>query len=91
MGKSLLDQIEFEAMEGQVVKALRRCLALGGRAGNSNLRNWARQELEGYEGNDLPEYRKVKAPLCVDFIQGNHLVGGGKEQGNKYLLLCSQK
>ena len=62
----LLDQIESEAMSGDVVKALRLCLSLGGRTGSTGLRDWASKELSGYSPEDLPDYRRIYAPLQVD-------------------------
>jgi hypothetical protein len=46
---------------------LQKCIALGGQAGSVKLRDWARQELNGYSGQweDLPSYRKVTAQLMA--------------------------
>ncbi len=67
MGKSLLDRIESEALDGDVVKALRLCIKLGGHSRSSELREWASLELQGYGAEDeLPGYRRINAPLCVD-------------------------
>lgn len=72
--RSLLDQIESGALNSKTDLAdlLRKCIALGGRAGSGELRDWARRELDGYRGVDeeLPEYRRVTAPLLVDGFQG---------------------
>lgn len=54
---------------GQLVSVdvLRKCVALGGRAGSEQLRDWARQELDGYAGQEqLPRYRTVPATIAVD-------------------------
>lgn len=73
--RSLLDQIESGALSrsSDLADVLRKCIALGGQAGSAELRDWARRELEGYRGvdDDLPDYRRVAAPLLVDGIQGN--------------------
>lgn len=46
---------------------LRELVILGGEAGSSELRDWASQELRGYEREvDPPQYRKVTAPLQID-------------------------
>jgi hypothetical protein len=46
---------------------LQNCILLGGQAGSDRLRDWARQELEGYADTDtVPKYRRVRAPLCID-------------------------
>ena len=67
MRKTLLDQIESEAMDGDVVKALRLCIKLGGHSGSADLRQWAERELNGYDSEDeLPDYRRINAPLCYD-------------------------
>jgi hypothetical protein len=67
---SLLEQIEQGALDSKVPLAdvLRRCVALGGRAGSEQLRDWARRELDGYgDGQqELPTYRTVRAAICVD-------------------------
>lgn len=63
---SLLDQIEDEAFDGDLTRALRLCLKLGGQVGSSDLREWASSELNGYHGADLPSYRRIQAPLMID-------------------------
>ena len=66
---SLLDRIEAKALDGQVVKALRMCISLGGRAGSAQLRDWAKRELHGYDGvADLPDYRIINANLYVNWV-----------------------
>ena len=67
MAKSLLDKIESEALGGDAVKALRLCISLGGRSESAELRDWAARELRGYGPDDeLPDYRRIGAPICVD-------------------------
>jgi hypothetical protein len=72
--RSLLDQIESGALSSKTDLAdlLRKCIALGGQAESGELRDWARRELDGYRGvgDELPDYRRVTAPLLVDGIQG---------------------
>lgn len=66
---NLLAQIEAAALdeEHSVAGALRKCVALGGQAGSTELRDWASKELRGYHGDDeLPEYRIVAAPIHID-------------------------
>lgn len=50
----LLDQIETEALDesASLAGALRKCVALGGRTGSEQLRDWATLELEGYKDLD---------------------------------------
>lgn len=72
--RSLLDQIESGALDRQTDLAdlLRMCIALGGRAGSGDLRDWARRELDGYQANDpeIPAVRCVAAPLLLDGMHG---------------------
>ncbi len=67
---SLLKEIRDAAVDANVpiANVLRKCAVLGAKLKNNELRDWALQELNGYkDGNDLPEYRKVMAPLTGDF------------------------
>jgi len=52
---------------------LRKCLLLGAETGSESLRQWARRELNGYDGaEDVPEYRKLSGvPISMDSISGN--------------------
>lgn len=71
---SLVEQIQSDALDGgaRIADALRKCVALGGRAGSAELRDWATRELRGYEdGTDLPDYRTVVAPIVIDGMTGN--------------------
>ena len=77
MRKSLLDRIESEAMDGDIVKALRLCIKLGGHSRSVELRKWASLELEGYNADDeLPGYRTTNAPLCVDGVTRSAMFTG---------------
>ena len=77
MGKSLLDKIESEALNGDVVKALRLCITLGGHSDSAELRDWAARELRGYEGDDeLADYRIIRAPLCIDHSSATGIMTG---------------
>jgi AbiTii len=64
----LLSQIEADALDDgvPVATALRKCVALGGKAGSTELRDWATRELRGYGDDALPDYRIVPAPLQID-------------------------
>lgn len=67
----LLAQIEDGALDSSVPLSdtLRKCVALGGRAGSDELRDWARLELDGYLGDeDLPDYRTVPAFFALDGV-----------------------
>lgn len=82
----LLEQIEQAGLSSTapVADALRACIALGGRAGSTELRDWAHRELNGYVGDvELPEYRRIAAPLRIDAVQGNHFVGGSIITGQR--------
>ena len=46
-----------------VADILRTCLMLGIRIGATSLRQWATAELEGYRSFEVPEYRKIRAPI----------------------------
>jgi hypothetical protein len=75
----LLIQIQNDALDNNVsvATALRKCLVLGGESGSAELREWARRELEGYNGADaVPEYRVIHALLKIDGIAGNYQVTG---------------
>ncbi len=68
---SLLEQIELGALDSKVALAdvLRKCIALGGRADSTALRDWAKQELEGFPDSDsLPDYRTVPAIIAIDGV-----------------------
>lgn len=65
----LLQEIEAGALDSKtpIGELLRKVIALGGQSGSEELRDWATRELRGYgPGDELPEYRKVAAPLHVD-------------------------
>ncbi|MEU3649409.1 hypothetical protein AB0E59_38965 [Lentzea sp. NPDC034063] len=44
---------------------LQKIIVLGKQTGLENLRAWAREELNGYAGDSLPNYRLVPAPMIV--------------------------
>jgi AbiTii len=72
----LLQEIEAGALDSRtsIADVLRQVIALGGRAGSDELRDWAHRELKGYEPTDeLPSYRRVVAPLQMDAAT----IGGG--------------
>ena len=73
---NLLGKIEEQAIDGDISKALRLCLSLGGKTGSTDLRGWASLELNGYRGQDVPEYRRIVAPLQVDGMTMSHHVKG---------------
>lgn len=76
---NLLDQIQQAALDSnkKLTDALRACIALGSRAGSSDLTDWAKKELYGYDRvEDVPAYRKIVAPLLLDGVSGNTLVRG---------------
>lgn len=70
----LLTEIERDLLDGKpVADVLRKLIILGGRAGSSELRDWASQELRGYADaslEELPDYRKVLAIIQVDVMVG---------------------
>jgi AbiTii len=76
---TLLDDIEKGALDPStdLPTVLRMCVALGGRSGSTELREWAVRELKGYEdGQELPAYRVVPATIQLDaFVSGGHITG----------------
>jgi hypothetical protein len=80
MPSHAIKDIQDAALDGNVPLAdvLRRVMALGGRVGSPELREWASRELHGYVGIDveLPAYRKVPAPIMIDVLSpGRHVTG----------------
>lgn len=56
---------------------LQKCILLGGQVGSECLRDWARQELKGYDKADtVPDYRRVAAAICIDGATFRGLVTG---------------
>lgn len=75
-GHGLLSQIEREILADKPLDSiLRKLILLGGRAGSSELRDWAAKELRGYRNDeDLPAYRKVPAVIQIDgAVPGGHI------------------
>lgn len=74
----LLTELEDDVLSGRpLADALRKCIMLGGRAGSTELRQWATRELKGYEpGDSVPEFRTVAAPILVDALNGNTIITG---------------
>jgi hypothetical protein len=68
--ESLLAQIQAGVLDDGVPLAslLQKCIVLGGQAGSEKMRDWARQELNGYQGDTLPPpYRRVYTGLAAKF------------------------
>lgn len=67
----LLAKLEHDVLDRTVSLAdvLRICLMLAGKTQATQLREWATAELRGYPGIDVPDYRKVRAPI-MRIIQG---------------------
>jgi hypothetical protein len=65
--ESLLAQIEAGVLDDSVSVAslLQKCIVLGGRSGSEKMRDWARQELNGYKDEPLPPYRRIRTGLWV--------------------------
>jgi hypothetical protein len=60
-----------------ITSLLQKCIVLGGEVGSEQLRDWARQELKGYINMDsMPDYRRVRAPLCIDGATFHGLITG---------------
>jgi hypothetical protein len=67
--EGLLAQIEAGVLDDTVPLSslLQKCIVLGGQAGSEKMRDWARQELNGYRGDakTLPDYRHIPAALTA--------------------------
>ncbi|WP_122980475.1 hypothetical protein [Actinoplanes teichomyceticus] len=75
----LLQELETGALDSQkpIADLLRKAIALGGQSGSAELRDWARRELQGYAPEDeLPEYRKIVAPLTLDGMTIHGIIKG---------------
>ena len=67
---SLLKDIRNAVLDtdAPIANVVRKCAVLGTQLKNNDLRDWALQELNGYDNeNDVPEYRKIMAPLQGNF------------------------
>lgn len=67
MSKGLLAQIEAGVLGDEPLPSLlQKCIVLGGRAGSEKMRDWARQELNGYSAiPDIPPYRTLRAQVKI--------------------------
>lgn len=76
--RGLLGDIEKDLLSDQpIASILRKVVILGGRAGSVELRDWASQELKGFsgvEGDELPPYRRIMAPMLMDAVTGASIV-----------------
>lgn len=74
--QSLRERIldESEPLDG----LLRKCLLLGAETGSNALRDWARNELNGYSNDEMiPDYRVLSSPpILMSSISGNYLSKG---------------
>ena len=66
---SLLKEIRNAAIRADepLANVLRKCAVLGTQLNNDDLRDWAFQELNGYDKENVPDYRTVPAPLMGNF------------------------
>lgn len=82
MPSSLLSALRDKALDESEPLAglLRKCLLLGAETGSDALRQWARNELNGYDvGVEVPAYRSLPTPpISVSSISGNTHVQGQK-------------
>lgn len=74
----LLTEIERDLLDQTpVADVLRKLIILGGRAGSSELRDWASHELRGYpDAESLPDYRKIPAIIQMDAVLGRSQISG---------------
>ncbi|WMI62040.1 hypothetical protein [Streptomyces sp. CRB46] len=76
---TLVAEIERDALDESVplASALRKCIALGGAVDSDQLREWAGNELRGYQGEtETPAYRIVAASIHVDAVTINSHIKG---------------
>lgn len=75
---SLLTEIENDVLGATpLADTLRKCIILGGRAGSTDLRDWATRELRGYATDDVvPGFRTITAPMKVDALLGPSQITG---------------
>lgn len=62
----LLAQIEAGVLDDSVSLSslLQKCIVLGGKVGSEKMRDWARQELNGYpDFQSIPDYRRLRAQV----------------------------
>src|SRR5712691_10977871 len=67
-GGGLLAQIEAGVVDHRMPLSslLQNCIVLGGQAGSEKMRDWARQELNGYAGAEtVPDCRHIPAALMA--------------------------
>jgi len=50
--------------------ALNKTKVLASRIGQQELLSWANSELSGYQSDELPEYRKFRGNITVDYMDG---------------------
>jgi hypothetical protein len=74
--KSLMAELENDVLTEQpIAKTLRKLILFGAQAGSPELREWASNELRGYQlDSDVPDYRKVAAVIQMDGATHNVLV-----------------
>ena len=76
---SALEAIQRDLLAGDVpvTRTLQKVILLGGQIGSTELRTWARRELDGYgPDDDLPGHRIVNAQIYMDYANGNAWVKG---------------
>jgi hypothetical protein len=80
---ALLDDIINLAIDGTqpLPDILRKCLLLGHELKNQKLKDWANQELNGYDsGREVPEYR------IKDALARGNFIGPGNAQYHRHLI-----
>jgi len=89
---ALLDDIITLAVDGKqsLTDILRNCLLLGHELKNDRLKEWANQELDGYESPDsTPEYRHITTGVAHGhFSEWLLRVAGGPSLAIQKFLRC---
>jgi hypothetical protein len=65
--EGILAQIEAGVLDDSMPMSslLQKCIMLGGQAGSEKMRDWARQELNGYGTTSIPDYRRIPTGLVA--------------------------
>lgn len=92
MTDSLLLSIRNGLIEGRPLPdLLRACIFLGSDANSQPLQDWARKELEGYDDDDVPEYRRLPNPPVFATVQAGYQVMSNVVLGPRNVPKKAQK
>ena len=74
--KAAIESVVYDLTYGaELSLVLMKVQAIASKFENERLRNWYKNEIEGYrDKNNIPDYRKITAESCADII----LFGGAR-------------